>query len=99
VLDSSTTGALHRLAAAGFLGAEDAAVLLEAYEFCERARNARYLVTGKAGDALPSGTDGLRLARLLGYVHRPEAGLRDDYRRVTRRARKVVDRVFWERGD
>ena len=98
VRDPSTTGALHRLGAGGWLETDDTTVLLDAYEFCERARNARYLVTGKHGDALPTGTNGLRLARLLGYVHQPEAGLRDDYRRVTRRARKVVDRVFYERG-
>jgi glutamate-ammonia-ligase adenylyltransferase len=97
VREPSTTGALHRLASRGILEADDATVLLEAYRFCERARNARYLVTGKAGDALPAGADGLRLGRLLGYVHRPEAQVRDDFRRVTRRARKVVDRVFYER--
>ena len=31
----------------------------------------------------------------MGYTHRPEAELRDDYRRLTRRARKVVERVFY----
>jgi len=97
VREPSTTGALHRLASRGILEADDATVLLEAYRFCERARNARYLVTGKGGDALPAGADGLRLGRLLGYVHRPEAQVRDEFRRVTRRARKVVDRVFYER--
>ena len=34
-------------------------------------------------------------ARLLGYTHHPEAELRDDYRRLTRRARRVVERVFY----
>jgi glutamate-ammonia-ligase adenylyltransferase len=97
VREPSTTGALHRLASHGILEADDATVLLEAYRFCERARNACYLVTGTARDALPAGADGLRLGRLLGYVHRPEAQVRDEFRRVTRRARKVVDRVFYER--
>ena len=36
-----------------------------------------------------------RLALLLGYVHQPNSTLRDDYRRVTRRARRVVERVFY----
>ncbi len=99
VRHQSTTTALQLLAKHGVLDPGDAAVLTEAYELCERARNARYLVTGKPGDALPTGADGLRIARLLGYVHRPEAELRDDFRRVTRRARKVVDRVFYERSD
>jgi glutamate-ammonia-ligase adenylyltransferase len=91
----STTEALVRLASAGLLDGEDASVLRAAYEFCERARNAAYLVTGRAADALPAGDDGRRVALLLGYTHRPEAELRDDYRRLTRRARKVVERVFY----
>jgi hypothetical protein len=32
---------------------------------------------------------------MLGYVGRPQAALRDDYRRITRRARRVVERVFY----
>ena len=31
----------------------------------------------------------------MGYLHEPAPNLRDDYRRVTRRARRVVDRVFY----
>lgn len=93
--EPSTRRALDRLAAAGLLVDDDAAVLAEAYEVCERTRNARYLVTGRPGDALPTGDDAARIARLLGYTHRPEATLRDDYRRVTRRARQVVERVFY----
>jgi glutamate-ammonia-ligase adenylyltransferase len=95
VREPSTTAALELLAATGTLDPDDAETLRDAYVFCERARNARFLVTGRASDALPSGSDGRRLAQLLGYVHRPEAELRDDYRRLTRRARKVVERVFY----
>jgi hypothetical protein len=36
---------------------------------------------------------------VLGELHRPEATLRDDFRRVTRRARRVVERVFYGRPD
>jgi glutamate-ammonia-ligase adenylyltransferase len=97
IREPSTTTALTALADAGLLDVGDADILLEAYRFCERARNALYLVTGRPNDALPSGRDAVRLARLLGYLHRPEAELRDDYRRVTRRARRVVERVFYGR--
>ena len=90
-----TTEALARLAKMALLDTEDADVLTDAYVFCERARNAAYLVTGRSTDALPAGDDGRRVALLLGYMHRPEAELRDDYRRLTRRARKVVERVFY----
>jgi [glutamine synthetase] adenylyltransferase / [glutamine synthetase]-adenylyl-L-tyrosine phosphorylase len=93
---TSTIDALHQLRSAGLLEPGDADALEEAYRFCERARNARYLLTGKPGDALPTdGREATRLARLMGYVHRPQASLRDDYRRVTRRARRVVERVFY----
>jgi [glutamine synthetase] adenylyltransferase / [glutamine synthetase]-adenylyl-L-tyrosine phosphorylase len=93
---TSTIDALHELRAVSLLDPGDADALEEAYRFCERARNARYLLTGRPGDALPTdGREATRLARLLGYVHQPQAGLRDDYRRVTRRSRKVVERVFY----
>jgi glutamate-ammonia-ligase adenylyltransferase len=99
IRSTSTIDALHRLRDAGLLEAADADALEEAYRFCERARNARYLLTGKPGDALPTdGREATRLGRLLGYEHRPQASLRDDYRRVTRRARKVVERVFYGRA-
>jgi [glutamine synthetase] adenylyltransferase / [glutamine synthetase]-adenylyl-L-tyrosine phosphorylase len=96
---TSTIDALHRLRNAGLLDPGDAGALEDAYRFCERARNARYLLTGKPGDALPTdGREAARLARLLGYVYRPQASLRDDYRRMTRRARRVVERVFYGRS-
>jgi glutamate-ammonia-ligase adenylyltransferase len=91
-----TIDALGRLRARQFLDPDDAEVLEEAYRFCERARNARYLQTAQPSDALPTDRAELeRLALLLGYVHRPHSMLRDDYRRVTRRARRVVERVFY----
>jgi hypothetical protein len=31
-------------------------------------------------------------------VHRPQTALRDEYRRATRRARGVVERLFYGRG-
>ena len=35
---------------------------------------------------------------MLGYVHRPQQTLREEYRRVTRRAREVVERIFYGRA-
>jgi glutamate-ammonia-ligase adenylyltransferase len=70
--------------------------LQAAYRYCERARNAWYLLSGRPSDALPTNASDLtRLGVLLGYVHLPSSSLRDDYRRVTRRARRVVERVFY----
>jgi glutamate-ammonia-ligase adenylyltransferase len=85
-----------RLAGRGRLDPGDADVLRATYRFCERARNYRYLLTGAAGDSLPiDGAEAERLARLLGYTSRPLTSLRDDYRRLTRRSRGVVERVFY----
>jgi glutamate-ammonia-ligase adenylyltransferase len=95
----ATIEGLRRLVGAGLLDPEDGTVLEESYRFCERARNARYLVTGAPGDALPGGIDDLRIGRVLGFVESPQGELRDEFRRVTRRARRVVDRVFYGRAD
>ena len=90
-----TMAALRALVDAGALDPADADVLATAYRFCERTRNRWYLVKGSPGDALPAQADQLaKLARSLGMS--PSA-LRNDYRRVTRRAREVMERVFYGR--
>ena len=89
-----TMAALGALERAGLVHEEDADALARAYRFCERTRNRLYLVRGEAGDALPSRADHLAfLARSLGYT---SAELRSTYRRVTRRAREVMERLFYE---
>jgi glutamate-ammonia-ligase adenylyltransferase len=91
-----TLDALEQLVGKGALGAAEAAVLGESYRFCERARNRLYLVKGGPGDSLPGpGQQLTTLARSLGTTA-PE--LRDQYRRLTRRARRVVERLFYGAG-
>ena len=94
---ASTTEALDALPAAGALTEEDAAELRAAWELASRARNAVFLVRGKPGDQLPRpGPELVGVARACGYGPDEDAGrFVDDYRRVTRRARGVVDRVFY----
>ena len=88
--------ALHALVADDVLDEEDGAALLVAYEYCAAARNALFLVTESERDSLPVDPwEAERVARLLGYLHRPQASLRDDYLRLTRHARRVVERVFY----
>ena len=88
-----TLAALGALTSAGALGTDDANVLAEAYRFCEATRNRLYLVRGRPGDSLPPPGHHLTvLARSLGMTA-PE--LRDQYRRLTRRARRVTDRLFY----
>ncbi len=91
-----TIAALEHLRNASLLEPDDTEALEAAYRLCERARNARYLETGRPTDALPGERTELnKLGLLLGYVHQPHIALRDDYRRVTRRARRVVEHVFY----
>jgi glutamate-ammonia-ligase adenylyltransferase len=94
----STMEALPALLAEGLIEPENAGALEESYRFCSRARNARFLLSGAPANSLPVAVpEAARLGRLLGYVHRPQASLRDDYRRITRRARRVVERLFYGR--
>jgi len=93
---TSTMEGLSRLAEQGHIARRDADALAQAYRFCERARNLRYLLTGAPGDSLPTdGAEAKRLGRLMGYTRQPVTELRDDYRRLTRRSRAVVERVFY----
>jgi glutamate-ammonia-ligase adenylyltransferase len=90
---TSTITALNTLVADGALDADDGRALTEAYRFCERTRNRWFLVRGAPGDALPAQPE--QLTRLARSLDTTASGLRDDYRRVTRRARAVVERVFY----
>jgi len=94
--EPSTLRALDLLVTRGVLPGEDGEALREAYVFCESVRNRAYLVTGRPADALPSRPEVLgTLSRSFG---KSPAELREDYRRVTRRARRVMDRRFWGRS-
>jgi glutamate-ammonia-ligase adenylyltransferase len=91
----STMGALDALVAAGAVDPDDAEVLRSAYRFCERTRN-RWWLVGNApasADALPQRQADLsHLARSLDTT---AGGLREQYRRLTRRSRRVVERLFY----
>jgi glutamate-ammonia-ligase adenylyltransferase len=91
----STIDALEAAGAAGLIGAADAAALGEAWRLASRVRNAVMLARGRPGDALPSNPRDLdRVARLLGYGPGEAGRCVEDYLRVTRHARTVVERVF-----
>ncbi|WP_327356571.1 bifunctional [glutamine synthetase] adenylyltransferase/[glutamine synthetase]-adenylyl-L-tyrosine phosphorylase [Streptomyces sp. NBC_01304] len=91
-----TRSALAAACAAELVSVEDAAVLDEAWVLATRVRNAVMLVRGRAGDTFPS--DGRELAavgRYLGYGEGTVGEMIDDYRRMTRRARAVVEALFY----
>lgn len=96
VRGTATVPALDALAGVGALAAEDRDVLASAYRFCERVRNRWFLVNSGPGDSLPQQPE--KLARLGRSLELSAAELRDEYRRVTRRARRVVERLFYDRS-
>ncbi len=92
--DPATLGALRAAAIAGLLPAPEVTALEEAYRFCTRARNRLFLQTGQGRDSLPTDPEeAIRLGLSLGFLDAPRASLREDYRRLTRRARRVVERT------
>ena len=93
----ATLPALHAARDAGLLAADDAEVLETAWTLTARVRDALVLVRGKPAVSLPSsGRELDGVARSLGYPASSQGDFLDDYRRATRRARAVVERVFYE---
>ncbi|MBV9096335.1 MAG: bifunctional [glutamine synthetase] adenylyltransferase/[glutamine synthetase]-adenylyl-L-tyrosine phosphorylase [Streptosporangiaceae bacterium] len=81
----------------GLLSAEQAAALAAAWQLAARIRNAVMLVRGRPGDTLPARHGELTaVARLLGYPPGDAAqALEQDYRRCARRARAVMEPLFY----
>ena len=92
----STLPALAAAAEAGLLDRADAEVLATAWRLTTKVRDALVLVRGRPASALPAGGRQLAgTARALGYPAGASGEFLDDYRRATRRARAVVERVFY----
>jgi glutamate-ammonia-ligase adenylyltransferase len=94
-----TTRTLAALAAAthaGLVGAQDAAALAAAWRLAARIRDAVVLVRGRASDVIPT-QHGERaaVASVLGYPPGAAQDLVQDYRRAARRARAVMEQVFY----
>jgi [glutamine synthetase] adenylyltransferase / [glutamine synthetase]-adenylyl-L-tyrosine phosphorylase len=93
---TGTVPALGAARDAGLLDPDDAEVLVVAWRLAARARDALVLVRGKPAESLPSsGRELDGVARVLGYPAGAQGQFLDDYRRATRRARAVVERVFY----
>lgn len=94
----STVQAVDRAEKAGLLEASDAEELRGAWLLATKARNATMLVRGKASDQIP--TFGRELAAVASVAGDPDSEdpgeFLDEYRRTARRARAVVERVFYE---
>ncbi|MGW5200340.1 bifunctional [glutamine synthetase] adenylyltransferase/[glutamine synthetase]-adenylyl-L-tyrosine phosphorylase [Streptomyces spiralis] len=91
-----TREALAAAREAGLVSEEDAATLDEAWVLATRVRNAVMLVRGRAGDTFPSEPRELAaVGRYLGYGPGHVGDMLDAYRRTARRARGVVEELFY----
>ena len=71
-------------------------MLEQAWTLTTQVRDVLVLVRGKPAASLPSsGRELAGVARALGYPAGAQGDFLDDYRRVTRRARLVVERAFY----
>ena len=91
-----TLAGLAAAAKAGLVTPEDAAVLARAWRLASQIRDAVVLVRGRAGDVLPARAAELAaVASVLGYPSGAAQDLLQDYRRAARRARAVMERLFY----
>ena len=91
-----TMEALRAAVAADLLDENDAAALEAAWEFAGRIRNTAMLVRGKASDTIPTDArENAQVAQALGYGRGGASHLLEDWGRTARRARNVVERLFY----
>lgn len=96
----STLQALRAATAAGLLDAHDAQILRDAWVLSSRLRDGIVLWTGRPGgamaDVLPHDRRALNgLARMLGLPPAAGGELEETYLRTARRARAVMERLFY----
>jgi glutamate-ammonia-ligase adenylyltransferase len=93
---TSTLLALDAALDGGLIDELDAETLASAWRLATRVRNALVLARGKPADSIPTDfRDVVRIARMVGYSPSQSGDFLDVYRRVTRRSRAVVDKVFY----
>ena len=94
---TSTLDALDVAVEANLVAAEDAEVLRDAWLLATKIRGGNVLRGVRQSDLLPTLRDALEaVARWSGYTPGNARQLEEDYLRVTRNARKVYERLFFE---
>ena len=94
---TSTLDALNAAVEANLVAAEDAEVLRDAWLLATKIRGGNVLRGVRQSDLLPTLRDTLEaVARWSGYTPGNARQLEEDYLRVTRNARKVYERLFFE---
>jgi glutamate-ammonia-ligase adenylyltransferase len=100
VLGLRTPSTLDGLAAAvdaDLISADDAIKLKDAWVLASRIRSALTLWTVRSNDVLPTDVKDLEgVARLLDYPRGSASLLEETYLSTTRRARGVVERIFYK---
>lgn len=92
-----TLRALDAAATSGLIDGDDAEILSDAWRLASRIRNGIMLTRGRAADSIPKDLrERARLARAIGYPAPRVPDMMEDYRRTTRRARTVMERVFYD---
>jgi glutamate-ammonia-ligase adenylyltransferase len=93
---TQTLAALAAAEAAGLVSEDDAAALATAWRLATRIRDAVMQVRGRASDVIPAKQAELAaVARLMGYPPDTPQNLVEHYRRAARRARAVMERLFY----
>ena len=91
-----TLEAIDALAAAHLLEESVGRSLAEAWLFLTEVKTALEIERRLPVEVLPPTPEGqAALARRLGYEERPRQRFLEDYRRITRRARAAMERVFY----
>ena len=94
-----TTRTLAALQAArdhDLIASQDAEALAAAWRLAAQIRNAVMLVRGRPSDSVPTAQPEVgAVARVLGYAPDASHDLVQDYRRAARRARAVMERLFY----
>ncbi len=94
---TGTLEALDAAESAGLFSAEDVAVLARAWKLATKIRGCNVLRTGRATDVLTSTRSDLEaIARWCGYAPGQARQLEEDYLRITRQARAVYERLFFD---
>jgi [glutamine synthetase] adenylyltransferase / [glutamine synthetase]-adenylyl-L-tyrosine phosphorylase len=96
VRPTNTLEALEALARERLVEDSVSLALGEAYVFLNEVKNAMELDRRVHAEAVPPSAEGqLELARRMGYEEYPRQRFLEDYRRITRRARRAMERVFY----
>ncbi len=94
---SRTLPALEAAVEAALVDPDDAELLAVAWRSASRVRNAATLVRGKPSDQFPrDARERAAVARIIGYPAGATDRMVNDHLRNARKARGVVDRLFWD---